>query len=176
MGSDDYSFKKPGSVPFKWEIKPGVPKPQHHHHQHHDHDHDQRNFSSPTSPLRSNVFSPEDLLHSRSFRSTHSVQSDQWRLDRSNSMPLSYFLSPSLGRMHSEKMNRKPAVDEPNYRSDPLRRCLSMRSFLSRFRDSLSKSPSSMLSNQTPNRTVRKRGGWAGFGPLLLSFVTRGSD
>ncbi|KAL1543804.1 hypothetical protein AAHA92_20731 [Salvia divinorum] len=24
----DDSFKKPGSIPFKWEIRPGVPKPQ----------------------------------------------------------------------------------------------------------------------------------------------------
>ncbi|XP_047938211.1 uncharacterized protein LOC125185679 [Salvia hispanica] len=27
MKNDD-SFKKPGSIPFKWEIRPGVPKPQ----------------------------------------------------------------------------------------------------------------------------------------------------
>ncbi|XP_041993805.1 uncharacterized protein LOC121744084 [Salvia splendens] len=26
MKNDD-SFKKPGSIPFKWEIRPGVPKP-----------------------------------------------------------------------------------------------------------------------------------------------------
>lgn len=28
MKVDDDSFKKPGSVPFKWEIRPGVPKLQ----------------------------------------------------------------------------------------------------------------------------------------------------
>lgn len=30
MATDDY-FKQPGSIPFKWEIRPGVPKPENHH-------------------------------------------------------------------------------------------------------------------------------------------------
>ncbi|KAJ0753745.1 hypothetical protein HanPI659440_Chr09g0339191 [Helianthus annuus] len=30
MDIDDSYFKQPGSVPFKWEIRPGVPKPLNH--------------------------------------------------------------------------------------------------------------------------------------------------
>ncbi|OIW04508.1 hypothetical protein TanjilG_13890 [Lupinus angustifolius] len=169
MGSDDYSFKRPGAVPFKWEIKPGVPKPQHHHQ--HNHDDDQHNLSPPSPKLTpppswSHVFSPEDPC-SRSAPRTPSA-----RFDRSNSLPLSCFLSPSLRRLSSGKMNRKHVV-EPNYGSD-LQRSLSARSLRSLFYDSMSSS-SSLSNNQSLNRTVSK-GGWAGFGPLLLNLVTRGLD
>ncbi|KAE9595897.1 hypothetical protein Lal_00030844 [Lupinus albus] len=168
MGSDDYSFKRPGAVPFKWEIKPGLPKLQH---QHQEQDHDQHNLSLPSPKLTPppswfNVFSPEDPC-SRSIRRTHSA-----RFERSNSLPLSCFLSPSLRPFSSGKMNRKHGV-EPNYGSD-LQRSLSSRSLRSLFYDSVPSS-SSISNNQSLNRTVSKAG-WAGFGPLLLSLVTRGLD
>ncbi|CAL0315482.1 unnamed protein product [Lupinus luteus] len=162
MGSDDYSFKRPGAVPFKWEIKPGVPKPQQ--------DHEQHNLSPPSPKLMPppswSHFSPEDHC-SRPASRTPSA-----RFDRSNSLPMSCFLSPSLRRFPSGKMNRKNAV-EPNYGLD-LQRSLSVKSLRSLFYDSMSSS-SSMSNNQSLNRTVSK-GGWAGFGPLLLNLVSRGLD
>ncbi|KAL8141237.1 hypothetical protein V2J09_007258 [Rumex salicifolius] len=68
MGAMDGSFKKPGSIPFKWEEKPGVPK------SHLDHSDDHHHRSLPTTPRRlapppSSVFStPPPNFKSQSFR------------------------------------------------------------------------------------------------------------
>ncbi|XP_008807682.1 uncharacterized protein At4g04980-like [Phoenix dactylifera] len=40
----DESFKRPGSIPFKWEIQPGIPKPHSH--------------SNPSSPLETKLSPP----------------------------------------------------------------------------------------------------------------------
>lgn len=159
MDLDD-SFKKPGAVPFKWEIKPGVPKPQQQQQCHNQPNHSPK-LRPP--PSRSFVFSPEDP-----WTRPTPVLSDKWRFDRSNSLPTSCFLSPLLP---SGKMNRK-AVDEPDYKWD-LRRSLSLGKCYSPLGDSMSSS-SSVWSNRSSPRPVRNDR-WTGFGPLFLSFVTGSS-
>lgn len=121
MGMED-SFKKQGAVPFKWEIKPGVPKQQHNH---------EPNYSSISSefpslelkppPSRSQEYFSGELW-TRSFRSTTPVRSEQWWSDqplaRSNSTPSGCFISPLLKRLFRWKMNRKLII-EPECGSDP---------------------------------------------------------
>ncbi|CAL1362489.1 unnamed protein product [Linum trigynum] len=98
----DESFKKPGAVPFKWEIRPGVPKLQHHHHQNKQHPplpkklsppalsppSSQPSFiitsrsahSSPRISRSSSIFltPPPNLGSGRSFRSAPRAQSERW--------------------------------------------------------------------------------------------------
>ncbi|CAI0395684.1 unnamed protein product [Linum tenue] len=99
----DESFKKPGAVPFKWEIRPGVPKLQHHHHrQNKQHSplpkklsppalsppSSQPSFiitsrsahSSPRISRSSSIFltPPPNLGSGRSFRSAPRAQSERW--------------------------------------------------------------------------------------------------
>ncbi|CAN1768386.1 hypothetical protein LINPERHAP1_LOCUS10610 [Linum perenne] len=93
----DDSFKKPGAVPFKWEIRPGVPKL---HHQHRQQQHSsplqaKKHLSPPTllspsppsfisrsrhpSPTTQFLRPPSDV-QSRSFRSTpRRAHSERWR-------------------------------------------------------------------------------------------------
>jgi hypothetical protein len=117
--AEDDSFKKPGSVPFKWEIKPGLPIPHHHHHQ---------NPESPSFKLKpppqlgSYKLSPVDS-RTRSFRSSPKVGSERWRFER----PLlaqpecvtssGCFFSPFLKRLRSRKKVVKKVV-EPDYTSE----------------------------------------------------------
>ncbi|XP_004502517.1 uncharacterized protein [Cicer arietinum] len=109
---EDDSFKKPGAVPFKWEIKPGLPISHHHH-----------NPDSPSlklrapPPLGSSVLSPADP------RSSSRVRSNRWRFER----PLlaqpervsssGCFFSPFLKRLRSKKTVPKKVV-EPDYTSE----------------------------------------------------------
>ncbi|XP_044476002.1 uncharacterized protein LOC123203626 [Mangifera indica] len=92
MAIDD-SCRKPGTVPFKWEIRPGVPKIQQQHKQ-------TPKPSPPPSPLppRHSTFSSPAPLQklkpppagfqfyapfehrNQSFRSTSRVYSERWRL------------------------------------------------------------------------------------------------
>ncbi|KAF1871608.1 hypothetical protein Lal_00020402 [Lupinus albus] len=107
--NDEYdSFKKPGAVPFKWEIKPGVPIIHHHHN-------NPRVHSEPPSPkLRppppgSYLFSPVQT-RSRSFRSVPKIRSDRFRFDRPllsrpESASAGCFFSPFLRRLRSNKKN-----------------------------------------------------------------------
>lgn len=157
---EDDSFKKPGAVPFKWEIKPGLPIPHHHH--------------SPESP--SSKLKPPPLLGSyklspveprtRSFRSNSKVRSNRWRFER----PLlsqpeivtssGCFFSPFLKRLRSKKTVPKRVV-EPDYTSEV--------NTISRWSLSSTKSPSpfrhstvssSVASSPRPVGDVE----WAGFG------------
>ncbi|XP_030455254.1 uncharacterized protein LOC115676462 [Syzygium oleosum] len=86
----DESFKKPGTIPFKWEIRPGVPKSQHHRHQ------QPPPLPPPEGPPRHGCLSPPKLkpppagpglrfaspLEPRagSFRSVPRTRSERWRL------------------------------------------------------------------------------------------------
>ncbi|XP_062098334.1 uncharacterized protein LOC133804185 [Humulus lupulus] len=83
MGVDE-SFKKQGTVPFKWEIKPGVPKAQLQQNQDHHHHH-----RSPPQKLRpppsGSIFvpPPPEPQRTPSFMSSSRSRSERWRLDKS---------------------------------------------------------------------------------------------
>ncbi|XP_048130029.1 uncharacterized protein LOC115751388 [Rhodamnia argentea] len=92
MAIDD-SFKKPGAVPFKWEIRPGVPKHQHHRHRQLP---PQPLLQGAESPRRDQHLPPPKLkpppagpslqflppleLRAGSFRSAPRTRSERWRL------------------------------------------------------------------------------------------------
>lgn len=189
MAVDD-SFKKPGAVPFKWEIKPGVPKSQ----QNHLH----RKPTTPSSPpsraqtqscdhrrsseLNSLKLRPPPAGYyvlppveprTRSFRASPRVRSDRWRFEkpllaRPESVSTGCFFSPLLRRVASRKRIQKPVVAEDERESDYTseletlaRWSLSSRKSLSPFRDSTTSSSS--RSNQSSPRPVRDVE-WAGFG------------
>ncbi|OIV96650.1 hypothetical protein TanjilG_09192 [Lupinus angustifolius] len=167
--NDEYdSFKKPGSVPFKWEVKPGVPII--HHHQ------NQRVQSEPPSPkLRpppagSYLFSPVQTC-SRSFRSAPKVRSDRFRFDhplfsRPESVSAGCFFSPFLRRLKSNKKttaNRCNNSDnEPDYELEEIetlsRWSLSSKKSISPFRASTTSSYS-ITSSPGPISDAE----WAGF-------------
>lgn len=109
---DDDSFKKPGAVPFKWEIKPGLPiisTQQKLHQQHH-----QKVPEPPSPKLRpppsagsSYLLSPVEP-RTRSFRSNSRARSDRWRFERPllarpESVSSGCFFSPFLKRLRSRK-------------------------------------------------------------------------
>ncbi|KAK3003867.1 hypothetical protein RJ639_019590 [Escallonia herrerae] len=129
----DGSFKKPGSIPFKWEIRPGVPKVQEHQDQqqqspgyyHHysfvqqeqqqkqkeklsDHD---RSFPSTPQKLRpppGGLYFPSPPEHqNRSSRSTLQSRSQSLRRDRPNLSPeivsSGCFINPLLRRKYEEE-------------------------------------------------------------------------
>ncbi|KAA8538404.1 hypothetical protein F0562_028050 [Nyssa sinensis] len=133
----DDSFKKPGAVPFKWEIRPGVPKLQQpeskHHHRsfleqqqqsatHH------RSFSCAPQKLRpppsgSYFQPPPPELRSLSFRSAPRSRSERHRFDglilaRPESVSSSgCFPTPLRKRKEDKKRAHKPKP-EPDYTSD----------------------------------------------------------
>lgn len=166
---DDDSFKKPGAVPFKWEIKPGLPMVHHNNHQN-------QQIQSPESPslklkppppAGSYLLSPVEP-RTRSFRSTPKGRSDRWRFDK----PLlarpeivsssGCFFSPFLRRLRSRKTVPKRVV-EPDYTSEleTLGRwsLSSRKSSPSPFRTSTATS-SSVASSPRPVTDAE----WAGFG------------
>lgn len=191
MAVDD-SFKKPGAVPFKWEIKPGVPKT----HQHQNHQ--QKRIPPPSPPRQPTrvqaynhhrssempspklkpppagsycyVFSPVDS-RTGSFRSSPRIRSDRWRFDlpllsRPESVSTGCFLSPLLRRMPSKKKTRKPLI-EPEPESDYISNLETLARWSFSSRKSLSpfrdSSSSSVSSYQSSPRPVADAE-WAGFG------------
>lgn len=143
----DESCTKPGAIPFKWEIKPGVPKQQHVQQQQHKkpqsppelpkpRDYNHRKISPlPTPPSVSpqklrpppsrSPFVPPMEPRTRSFRSSSRTRSERWRFDR----PASFvrpevvapgcFLSSFLKRKSVKTKLQKPGPEsEPDYSSD----------------------------------------------------------
>lgn len=134
----DDSFKKPGAIPFKWEIKPGVPKLQHHHKnqpppppppplQSRSNNMTQHHCSSSSSPTSTGpaVAAPQklklppsgSLLYLRpspeprasSFRSAPRTRSDRWRFDQ----PITFRRGESVssaGCFFSPLLRRKSSV------------------------------------------------------------------
>ncbi|PNX95959.1 hypothetical protein L195_g019159 [Trifolium pratense] len=107
---EDYSFKKPGAVPFKWEIKPGLPIPHHH-----------NLLESPSlklrppPPLGSYKLSPVEP-RTRSFRSSPKVRSKRWQFERPLAQPeivasSGCFFSPFLKRLRRRKTVPKKVVE-----------------------------------------------------------------
>lgn len=164
--AEDYSFKKPGSVPFKWEIKPGLPIPHHHH----------QNPESPSFKLKpppqlgSYKLSPVEP-RTRSFRSSPKVGSERWRFER----PLlaqpecvtssGCFFSPFLKRLRSRKKVVKKVV-EPDYTLEL--ETIGRFSFSSSTTKSLSpfRRPSTVSSSVASSPQPQPVGDaeWAGFG------------
>lgn len=174
LGMGDYSFKKQGAIPFKWEIKPGVPKHPQQQQERQQHYEQNRSPSSSSSefpspkltppPSMSYVFSSVEPWSTRSFRSTPPVRSGRWQFDRPitarpNSVPPSgCFLSPFLKRLSKWKKvgrNRKPMV-EPEYDGSDMET-------LSVWSVSSGKLLSPLPSNQS---SVVSHAGWVGSGPL----------
>ncbi|KAJ8773410.1 hypothetical protein K2173_028587 [Erythroxylum novogranatense] len=185
----DDSFKKPGAVPFKWEIRPGVPKIHHQHKKLVKHltpptlpspsTPFQPRHASPTSqpklkppPASSVLFSPEEP-RSRSFRSTPRARSESWRFEPPTRVQPECvfpgcFPSPSLRRKGSKKNSHRVGrpgweLDYTSDRETLARWSVSSRksAVLSPFHDS--STTSSYWSNQSSPRQVNDAE-WAGFG------------
>ncbi|KAL5779371.1 hypothetical protein ACOSQ2_010108 [Xanthoceras sorbifolium] len=185
MSIDD-SFKKSGAVPFKWEIRPGVPKslnsPPAFDHQHNSPD-------SPTASHRHNSLSPPHKLRpppaavqfppsldsqprTQSFRSTPRTRSERWRFDqptrlRPEAVSPGCFPSPFLRRKESKrwlKLNVGRPKSEAGYSCDLEtlgRWSVSSRKSLSE----LSASPaSSSFSSYKSSPRPMSDAEWAGFG------------
>ncbi|XP_022131529.1 uncharacterized protein DKFZp434B061-like [Momordica charantia] len=164
MDADEF-YRRPAAVPFKWEIKPGVPRAHH------------RLCPSPSPPPQK-LKPPPVVSHFRrpsessscSLHSSSRTRSDRWRFARSSlaeppqvSPATGCFPSPSPNRKSGKSMNRKP---EPNYTTELetlSRWSVSSRKSISPFRDSVSSSPSSFSSYQSSPRPTSDTE-WAGFG------------
>ncbi|EXB60118.1 hypothetical protein L484_013383 [Morus notabilis] len=168
MGVDD-SFKKPGSVPFKWEIKPGVPKVQSQQQQ----TKQQPPLQEPPSPLRKLRPPPAGLVfvppppeaRSLSFRSSSRTRSERWRFERPEIVTGGCFpANPLLRRKGNRKRETTPESDYAAELETLARWSVSSRkTLLSSFRDSTSSPSSSFSSHQSSPRPVNDAE-WAGFG------------
>lgn len=180
MERDD-SFRKPGAIPFKWEIRPGVPKNlQHQPHQCLISDDNNRSYSLPTTPHTRKLtpppscFTPPPDLRTPSFHSTSWVRSHRNRVNppllthRPNSVSTGCFLSPWFRRKWGKKRSVfKPKLEpqpDPDYSSELetiARWSMSTRKSRSPLWDSLS---SSSFSSQRSSPRPVGDAEWAGFG------------
>ncbi|XP_040997328.1 uncharacterized protein LOC121243296 [Juglans microcarpa x Juglans regia] len=187
----DESFKKPGAVPFKWEIKPGVPKLQHQQKQPvvlsppplpQPRNYHRTVLRTPQQKLRpppssgSVYFVPplESPSRVRSFRSSPRTRSERWRFDRQTTALVrpevvspGCFLSSFLKRSKPGKQRlQKPGpASEPDYSSDLetlARWSVSSRKSLSPFSESPSTSSFSSSYPSSPRPVGDAE--WAGFG------------
>ncbi|XP_059630229.1 uncharacterized protein LOC132273248 [Cornus florida] len=186
MAIDD-SFKKEGTVPFKWEIRPGVPKIQQQQGQRSSHDRlfqlqqwqssdHSRSFPSTSQKLKPPpsglYFQAPPERHARSSRSIPQNRAERHRFDRPilaqpECVSPGCFPTPLRRKDNNKKGIRRPKPEfesEPDYTSDldTLSRWSgSTRRFISPFRDSPSSASfSSYRSSPRPVSDVE----WAGFG------------
>ncbi|KAJ6405353.1 hypothetical protein OIU84_013334 [Salix udensis] len=184
METDD-SFKKPGAVPFKWEIRPGVPKIQQQLQQ-------QKELSSPSPPFShlrpsttqvqkrklkpppagSMFLPPSEPACAKSFRSAPCGLPEHWLFEqtvrvRPECVSAGCFPSPLLRRKQSKRRTTfsiaKPGLEPDHYTSDLdtlSRWSISSRKSLSSSRDSPASSVSSYQSSPRPVSDAE----WAGFG------------
>ncbi|XP_028757575.1 uncharacterized protein LOC114716700 [Neltuma alba] len=182
MAVDD-SFKKPGAVPFKWEVKPGVPRAQQNHPRPKSmplsspppmspsraQSFDRRRSSELSStklrppPAGYYMFSPVEP-RAKSFRSSPRIRSERWRFERPllarpESVSTGCFLSPLLRRMTSRKKPQKPVVLS-DYTSDLETSSKS----LSPFHDSRTSCSSSRSNMSSPRPRSDPEWAWAGYG------------
>ncbi|KAL2497181.1 hydroxyproline-rich glycoprotein family protein [Abeliophyllum distichum] len=182
----DGSFKKPGAIPFKWEIRPGVPKPRQpqeplyeprsgsflpkHHHEpplQPPSNHKSPYCDTPTRKLRPPpagfYFQPSIEPRSKSFRAR-----SQRILARPECVsPSGCFPSPLVKRKNEKKNVYKfefqPGTEQ-DYNSDietVSRWSVSSRKSLSPFRDS---PMSSSFSSYQSSPRLMVDADWAGFG------------
>ncbi|WCJ44401.1 hydroxyproline-rich glycoprotein family protein [Euphorbia peplus] len=185
----DDSFTKPGSIPFKWEIRPGVPKIQTQQKQY------RKQLSPPSLPSPSPPFTPRRSPfpsppphrklkpppagfiylplpepRTRSFRSAPRTRSETWRSEnqptrlRPECVSPGCFPSPLLKRRDSKRRTNPIPDSVSDYLSDletQPRWSFSSRKSISPFRESSSTS-SSFSSYQSSPRVAREAE-WAGF-------------
>lgn len=146
--TDDESFKKPGAVPFKWEIRPGVPKirtdRQYHRHGKHqelqghgdEEETDSKQSLSPPRKLKPPPsgfqFFPREEPRSRSLRSAPRARSERWRVDLPKLalarrpvfvLPGCFPTSPLFNRKEKSRAAHRPRTEpepilEPDYLTD----------------------------------------------------------
>ncbi|GAV71920.1 hypothetical protein CFOL_v3_15409 [Cephalotus follicularis] len=185
----DDSFKKPGAIPFNWEIRPGVPKIQ----QQLQQKQPPPSLPSPSpsppfhryraspppphfTPYRqSSIQSPRKLKpppisgsHSlnqskprtNSFRSVPRSRSERWRFDHLNSVrPESVSQGCFLGSLLGRKENKRIHVSRPEFEPD----YTSDLDALSRWSVSSRKSLTPLMSNTLSPRSISDSD-WASFG------------
>lgn len=186
MAIDD-SFKKPGAVPFNWEIRPGVPKINTQQPKLQPKQLSPPVLPSPSprfaprrpSPASLNqqklkpppagfIFLPPPEPRTHSFRSTPRTRSERWRFDQPTRVgpecvSPGCFPSPLLRRKDSKRRTTHVAESESDYTSDLEtlgRWSVSSRKSFSPFRES---SASSYSSYRSSPRVVSDAE-WAGFG------------
>ncbi|XP_023525665.1 uncharacterized protein LOC111789202 [Cucurbita pepo subsp. pepo] len=160
MDVDEF-YRQPAAVPFKWEIKPGVPRNHH------------RLHPFPThSPQQHKKLKPPPAVTATQFhRSSNSLRtrSDRWsstqsKLAQPEQVLVGCFSSPLPNRKATKIVNRKP---EPDYASEletlP-RWSVSSKKSISPFRNSVSSSPSSSRSSYQSSPRPTSDSEWAGFG------------
>nr|GEX05293.1 pentatricopeptide repeat-containing protein [Tanacetum cinerariifolium]GEX89002.1 pentatricopeptide repeat-containing protein [Tanacetum cinerariifolium] len=155
MAIDD-SFKQPGMVPFKWEIKPGVPKPV-------------VNHNKPSSkPSASSLKPPPSSPTSFHFPSPRTqssrFQSDKPNLGRPEVVSLGCF---TPRKSTSQRKTNKVNVDRV-YKSDiemlSQWSALTRRSSRSPFNGSPLSSSSFSSSRSSPRMVSVSDAEWAGYG------------
>ncbi|CAK7346933.1 unnamed protein product [Dovyalis caffra] len=189
----DDSFKKPGAVPFKWEIRPGVPKIQQQQLQ-------QKQLKkellppavpSPSPPFNhrrpspipqvqkqklkpppaGSIFLPSPEPRALSFRSAPRSRSERWRFEqptrvRPECVSPGCFPSPLLRRKESKRWTSTKIArpaTEPDYTSDL--DTLSRWSISSRKSlSSFPDSPASSFSSYRSSPRPVSDAEWAGFG------------
>ncbi|GMI82939.1 hypothetical protein like AT1G77400 [Hibiscus trionum] len=188
MAIDD-SCRKPGAVPFKWEIRPGVPKLQQHQLKQQKQRQPPPHLPPPASPFINPrslpspppgppqqklkppppgsyyILSPEPRTHS--FRSTPRARSESFRFNqptrlRPECVSPGCFPAPLLRRIGSKKRSQK-LKPEPDYVSDLETRSrwsVSSRRSVSPFYSS----PASSFSSFRSSPRLATDAEWVGFG------------
>ncbi|XP_071709969.1 uncharacterized protein [Rutidosis leptorrhynchoides] len=151
MATDD-SFKKPGSVPFKWEIRPGVPKPLNHHQP----PSNRLSLKPPPSSPTSFHF-PSSRTHSSHYHNRKPI------MGRTEVVSLGCF---QPRKVYSQKKSNKLRVD-PTYKTDL--ETLSQWSMLTKksgspFRDSPLSTSSFSSYRSSPLMANVSDAEWAGYG------------
>ncbi|KAK3428282.1 hypothetical protein EUGRSUZ_F04333 [Eucalyptus grandis] len=159
----DESFKKPGAIPFKWEIRPGVPKIQHHRHRqlpppprplpedppHRDGHSSLPKLKPPPAAPGPQFLSPLEM-RTGSFRSAPRTRSERWRLgppmlgqpECVSSGPGCFPAAPLLKRKESKRRSRRtrpepePELDSCSDLGTPSRFSFSTQRSLSPYRES----------------------------------------
>lgn len=171
MDVDEF-YRQPAAVPFKWEIKPGVPKNHHRLRQFPSHC-PQSQHHPPPQKLKP----PPSVSHFRhppnSLRSSSRTRSDRWRFPHSNLAEPEQvsaggcFPSRFPNRKSAQNVDRKPEPDYSSELESLSRWSVSSRKSISPFRYSVSSSPSSFSSYQSSPRPTSDSE-WAGFGLFWL--------
>lgn len=180
MVVEEESFKKPGAVPFKWEIKPGVPKVQLQQQQPTKQNHHRSSQTGPPQKLRpppsGSIFVPPPEPRSGSFRSSSRTRSERWRFDesflfRSEVVSTGCFPSRLLrknGSKSKKESRRTGRGSEPDYASEleTLSRwsLSSRKSLVSSFRDLTTSPSSSSRSSYLSSPRPVSDAEWASFG------------
>ncbi|XAR62830.1 hypothetical protein NMG60_11017726 [Bertholletia excelsa] len=109
MAVDD-SFKKPGAVPFKWEIRPGVPKFQHHR---------QQPSPSPSPSPSRNLHRSLLQLQQQSQQSTnHYHRSCPGTPAKLRPPPAGSYFGPPMSEPHARSFCSTPRTRSERFRFD----------------------------------------------------------